>query len=261
MSLLGATMLSAVTPLWFGPSSHCLAAGDVYVYGSENDGHDNVDGQFGPYDYYRPPANPPAAIALVERAHMGFVIEEQFRAKDYCGYFGSLNYTLRAFPNHPEALRRMGEFLNMHAPCYGIGHASQRRSQHDPQKRADALLDESWKEITADFYFMRALNFMTEDTRVIPKRAEPHVLYGDWLRGKGRLDEAMKQYYAARALDPGFADTYYGLGMLYFDLKEMPKAVENAKKAHALGRPVADLRDRLIAAKAWSDTVDKKQQR
>jgi hypothetical protein len=258
--LFSAIIIFAAVPVWFGNWSQCATADDSYIYGSEDDGTDRVDNQFGPYDYYRPPAQPPKPIALVERHHMGFVIKEQLRTKDYCGYFGSLNYTLRAFPNHPQALKLMGEFLIEHPPCYITERRKWEASAPLSQRSAE-ILEGRWQEMDGDFFFERALRFMTEDTRVIPKHAETHVLFGDWLRKQGRREEAMKQYVAARALNPRFADSYYGLGMLYLDMKDAQMAVENAKKAYALGKPPAELRDRLIAAKAWPDTTDEKTQR
>jgi hypothetical protein len=235
---------SFVWVLTLSPASVADSTADSkFVYGASNDGGDNVDGQFGPYDYYRPPK--PAAIALVERPHLGFVVADQLRKKEYCGYQSNLNYTLRAFPNHPKALVMMAEYLASHSPC---------PAQQEPTSVASsvwAIENNNWQERNMDFYFQTALNFMTEDTRVIPKHAETHVLYGDWLRKNGRADEAMKQYEAARALEPGYANMYYGLGMLYLDQKNIHKATENAKKAYALGKPPNDLKDRLVAAGAW----------
>jgi hypothetical protein len=237
---------SFVWVLTLSPASVADSTADSkFVYGASNDGGDDVDGQFGPYDYYRPPKTVHAPIALVESAHLGFIVADQLRQKDYCGYQSNLNYTLRAFPNHPKALVMMAEYLAAHRPC---------PAREEPNSVANsvwAIENNSWQERNTDFFFQTALNFMTEDTRVIPKYAETHALYGDWLRKNGRADEAMTQYEAARALKPGYANTYYGLGMLYLDQKNIAKATENAKKAYALGKPPTDLKDRLVAAGSW----------
>jgi tetratricopeptide (TPR) repeat protein len=246
LAFLGAALQAAVAILYF-PLPASAAPGDPAIYGAEDDGDDNVDGQFGPYDYYRAPTKPVNAIALVEHAHMGFVIADQLRTKDYCGYFGSLRYTLRAFPNHPRALKLMVAFLDMHPPC-NLQPSGRRQAIND---LVVELSERRWDAGTADSYFYRALNFMTEDTRVIPKHAETHVLYGDWLRQKGRRDEAMKQYQAARTLDPRSSAAHYGLGMLDLEKNDLPSAVAHAGKAYSLGKPPGDLRDRLISAGAW----------
>jgi hypothetical protein len=90
---------------------------------------------------------------------MGFVIAKQLQKKDWCGYFGRLDYTLRALPNHPQALRLMGEFLNEHPPCYDTG---QSRTLERPglQQQATALPEGRWQERNGDFYLRRALRYM-----------------------------------------------------------------------------------------------------
>lgn len=214
-----------------------------FVYGSADDGGDDIDGQFGPYDYYKPIR---IAIPLVERAHMGYEIAEQARKGDWCGYYLNLDYSLRALPNHPKALTLMAEYLETRPTC-----KPSRESGKTTSGAIWAIENNAWQERNMDYYFQTALNFMTEDTRVIPKHAETHVLYADWLRKKKRFDEAMKQYESAHVLKPGYANTYYGLGMLYLDQKNIAKATENARKAYSLGKPPADLQERLVAAGAW----------
>lgn len=217
---------------------------DEFIYGAENDGSDDVDGQFGPYDYYRPPKG---AISLVERAHMGFIIAEQVSKKDWSGYCGSLDYALRAIPNHPRALVLMAEFLDKHPPC-----PAPRQSGQPAAKLVSEIVSQAWQEHNADFYFRTAIRFMAEDTHTIPKRPETPVLYGNYLLRKGRVDEALVQYKNAFALDARRSDAHYGLGMTYLAKRDSANALMHAKKAYQLGKPAPDLRDRLVAAGVWT---------
>ncbi len=224
------------------------------VYGAVDDGPDDVDGQFGPYDYYRPPAEPRGAIALVEREHLGFKVAEQMFKKDYCGYYLNLDYTLRAFPNHPKALPMMAKFLESHSTC-----PPSRKTEVTVEAAAIALESGTWQERNMEYYYGTAIHFVTEDTRVIPKHAETHVLYGDWLRKNGEYGKAQKQYETALALKPGSADAHYGMGLMYLDQNNSAKAAEYAKKAYTLGKPPAELRDRLVASGVWQATPTGKQ--
>jgi tetratricopeptide (TPR) repeat protein len=216
-------------------------------YGAEFSPNDK---QFGPLDYYTTKSS---NIALVERYHMGIVIAEAKRLKDDCSLWHNLDYTLRAIPNHPQALQEMANYLERGVSCY------KPEASADLYGTASDLLKGRWRTIDAEDYFRVALNFMTRDTHVIPRHAETHVLYADWLRKKDRMNDAMEQYNAARALKPGYANTYYGLGMLYLDQMNVAKAAENARKAYSLGKPPTDLRERLVAAGAWpAPTATKK---
>lgn len=232
-------MVCAVVPVAYALSA---PASDV-PYGTDFAPDDR---QFGPLDYY---TTKPSNVALVERAHMGFVLANAKRSRNSCEVFQNLDYVMRAIPNHPQALQEMAAYLETSAPC---PHATGARS--NTQAAAASILKGRWRVTDADAYFHVALNFLTRDTHVIPRHAETHVLYGDWLRKKGRHDEAMKQFETARNLKPSLADTYYALGLLYLDQKDVASALENAQKAYSLGKPPAELRERLIAAGAWKNS-------
>jgi hypothetical protein len=208
------------------------------------------DPQFGPFDYYTTMA---ANVSVVERVHMGFIITEAKKSQNHCYLWHNLDYTLRALPNHPQALQEMATYLE-----YGMACHESVKMEYDAYRTVREIMEGRWQMNDAEDYFRVALNFRTRDTRVLPRHAETHVLYADWLRKKGRRDDAMKQYDMAHKLKPEFANTYYGLGMLYLDMMDLPKAVENARKAYSLGKPPAELRDRLITANAWQDEKAKR---
>lgn len=191
--------------------------------------------QFGPYDYYDPPKG---AVALVEKAHMGANIERQFYYKDWCGYWSNLDYTLRAFPNHPRALVLMAEYRESHLDCL---HKS-------PSKTAMDLVEDidkgKWEERSADYYFTRGVEFRLN-------RPATRILYGKYLYEHKRYDDALAQFTQAEKLQPSAVDTHYYLGLIYLEKKNNEQAMLHAEKAYKLGQPAPDLRNRLIAAGVW----------
>ncbi len=70
--------------------------------------------QYVPFDYYDTRNTPTQAYALVEMAHLGVRTQLLLRQGHNCAYWADLDYTLRAFPNHPRALMMMANFLKMY---------------------------------------------------------------------------------------------------------------------------------------------------
>lgn len=196
--------------------------------------------QFGPFDYYDPPQG---AIAVVERVHFGPRTELYALRGSWCAYWFDLNYTLQAFPNHPKALVVMSEFLEKHRPC--TEQILKERSS--PLEAARELGSGSWEERNADYYFRKGIEFR-------PKQIEARVLYGSYLRQKGRTKEALRELTAAQKIMPNSADVHYQLGMVYLDIGDSNLALEHARKAYSLGKPPADLKTKLIEAKLWKNS-------
>lgn len=197
-------------------------------------------GQFGPFDYYDLKNTPLNALPLVERAHFSAVTKDKARLGDWCSYWGDLDYTLRAFPNHPKALMAMVEYLETGSPDPCV-KKNVKRSTGD---LAAELEKGAWREKTADYYFETAIKFR-------PQYAATRVLYGRYQHKKGNLNEALKTYTEAEKLDPKSADVYYYLGSLYLDLKNNEKALYHAEKAYKLGQQLPDLRDNLTKTGVW----------
>lgn len=196
-------------------------------------------GQYGPYDYYDSSEWPKDALTRVEKAHFGPKTMDLARRGDWCFYWGDLDYTLRAFPNHPRALMTMAEYLQHRQPC--VRHLKSSTTLQDVV--ADMEGNE-WEERTADFYFKKAIEFR-------PQYAATHVVYGRYLTQVGRLDEAVQQCLAAEKLDPKSADAQYQLGLLYLQKNDLTKAKGYAEKAYKLGATSPELRDKLVEAGAW----------
>lgn len=192
-------------------------------------------GQYGPFDYYNPGKG---SISVVERYHMGFVLFKNQREKNWCAYWDNLDYTLRAFPNHPKALTLMAEYLNQHQPCQS---GSEHRSAVELMREIERG---GWREKNADYYFQTAITFR-------PQYAKTRILYARYLISERRHDEAIVQYQEALKTEPDAADAHYELGLLYFDKAEYAKARSHAERAYGLGNTRPDLRDKLTSTGHW----------
>jgi Tfp pilus assembly protein PilF len=178
-----------------------------------------LENAFGPFDY-RTAA--PANRKLVEGAHFTPSVESLQRGST--GQLGGdIDYTLRAFPNHPRALYAMTRL------------AERSRSTKPPGAH-----------FPVECYYDRAIRFRPDDAIV-------RGLYASFLIRQGRPDEARVQLKAAEDLGPSDPQVIYNLGLAYFDLKEFDRSLALAKRAYAMGIPFPGLRDKLKRAGRWRD--------
>lgn len=174
---------------------------------------------YGPFDY-RKAFDLPQQILLVESAHFTPDVEQNIQGNStYIG--GDLDYTLRAWPNHPRALASMSR--------QGlIEKTVQARGAHFP----------------VDCYFLRALEFAPDDGTV-------HAVYANHLFAHGKLDESLAEFKRAVELEPQNATINYNAGLAYLRVKDYDKALAHAQKAYALGFPLPGLKNKLIEAGKW----------
>jgi len=177
---------------------------------------------YGPLDYR---TATPLQRNLVERAHF---TEEQFALrKGKTGALGwDIGYTLRAYPNHPRALLAM-----------------QRLVEKEKQNPATEAI------YTIECYYERALRFQRDDHVV-------RMLYANFLIGKGQTDEATEQLNYVLRMQEDEPFTQYNVGLLFVDMKNYERALEQAHKAMAMGFKRTELRERLIAAGRWQEPAD-----
>ena len=133
----------------------------------------------------------------------------------------NLDYTLRAIPNHPGALRTISRFSVI------VG-----KPQVPGARR------------TVDCYFARAIEMAPDDPA-------PHMIYGVHLLKMNKVQGAIDSF--KRATDLGSQDPNidYNLGLAYLELRQYDKAKESAKKAYDRGFPLPGLRDKLTKAGQW----------
>ena len=134
---------------------------------------------YGPFDYIQR-GQLKNELHLVEMAHFTSDIENLIKGTVAGSIEGNLNYTLRAWPNHPKALLSIIRYqLNINKKLI--------------TKKIDT---------PPECYLQRAIHFSPQDTT-------SYSLYGYYLRKLGRLEEAAKYYEKASKLDPENAKTAY----------------------------------------------------
>jgi tetratricopeptide (TPR) repeat protein len=174
--------------------------------------------QYGPYDYRTATE---AQKTLVETYH--FTAQVETLQSGQSGALGQdIDYTLRALPNHPRALLAMMKL--------------------SAKLKTEQPFGAKWK---VECYFERALRFTPDDSTV-------HMLYGIYLLKRGDKEKAVHELETARnaSEDP---NVRYNLGLAYFELGQYDRALEEAKKAYAMGFPLPGLRDKLKRAGKWQD--------
>lgn len=208
----GIGSIAGVLMLFWGICGPALAQGNPEC--------GDLRGGYGPFDYRTASQK---NREIVERFHFTPDVENLRRGESTVNIAGDLNYTLRAFPNHPRALlsmMKLGEKAKTERPRGAL--------------------------YTVECYFERATRFAPDDGTV-------RVLYGIYLSKKGRKDEAIKQLEAARELVGEDANIHYNIGLAYYDLKDYEKALLHAQTAYRLGFPLPGLRDKLKKAGKWRD--------
>jgi uncharacterized protein (TIGR02996 family) len=191
----------------------CLLAQSAH--GAEQCGP--LNNGYGPYDYRVDKAHLP----VVENNHFAPGVEKLIAGQN--GTIGSdIDYTLRAFPNHPRALMAMAKFGR--------------------KMKNDRVIGATYP---IPCYFERAVRFRPDDGVV-------RILYADFLMKRGETTEALTQVQAAEQLAGQSADMHYNIGLAYLELKDYPKSLEHAHTAYRLGFPLPGLRNRLERAGKWA---------
>jgi tetratricopeptide (TPR) repeat protein len=175
----------------------------------------------GPFDYRSASA---AEKSLVEGAHFTSQVEQLIRAET--GYLGQdIDYTLRAFPNHPRALKSMME----------LGFRS----------KTDKPFGAHWPVWC---YFDRAIRFKNDDPLV-------KLVYAMYLHRKGKSQEAIEQLKEAETLGEDSANLHYNMALIYLDVGDYESSLSHAHKAYGLGFQLEGLRNRLKRANKWKDPL------
>lgn len=175
---------------------------------------------FGPFDYTRRHSIPAIKLSVVEKHHFNSVVESLAGGMTSKGPYGDLNYTLRAWPNHPRALNSMSIF-------------------HFREKRMGRKL-----RPPPECWFKRALSFS-------PKDATAHTLYGIYLHKSKKYKAAEKIYLKSLELDPDSTYANYNYGLFLVERKKYKKAKQHAKKVYARSFPLLGLKNKLKKAGHW----------
>lgn len=176
----------------------------------------SLQNAYGPYDY----RTDKKMLAIVEQFHFTPAVENLI--KPMFQYFAAdFDYTLRASPNHHRALITM---------------AKNSLRLHDEKPPGAGQ--------TTECYFVRAIRFAPDDIMV-------RMIYSDYLIKLNRIDEAIKQLDFGVTLAGDNPFSHYNLGLLYFEAKQMDKALARAHESERLGFPRQELKAKLVAAGKW----------
>lgn len=188
-------------------------------------------GDIGPWDYADPSSSsrtgedPMGRIKRVENVHFNPEMK-MLNTKRYSieRLTGEIHYTLRVFPNHPEALVAISRLERMAG-----GKLSQQSATVFTPK------------ISAYCFFDRAIRFRPEDKAV-------RYSYAIHLHQNRKYQEALEQYRLAESQYEDDRIFQYNIGLLYADIKNWDKAAEHAQRAYNSGVTFAALRQRLEKA-------------
>jgi Flp pilus assembly protein TadD len=177
-----------------------------------------LENGFGPFDYRTATEK---QRDTVERYHFTDNVATLRKGESTMRVGGDLDYTLRAFPNHPRALAAMAELA--------------LKSKKDPPEGA---------RYTVACWFERAIRFRPEDGTV-------RTVWGIALLKSGERAEAIRQLEKADELLPNNPSVLYNLGLAHYQAKDYDRAVAYAKRAYELGFTLPGLRDMLKKVGKW----------
>ena len=175
---------------------------------------------YGPFDY----RTHREKLSIVENFHFTPEVEALIKGKSG-SLGGDIDYTLRASPNHHRAL-------------LALMRLSERTADPQPAALPRPL----------ECYFERALRFQHDDPVA-------RMIYARFLAFKNRREEAANQLTLAASHADRNPLTHYNVGLIYMELKDYARALEQAHKALALGLTRTALKEQLQAAGHWREPV------
>lgn len=177
-----------------------------------------LENAYGPFDYYADKDKLP----IVENAHFTPGVEF-FRERKTGPFGGDIDYTLRAFPNHPRALAAMMRL-------------GEREKTEHPQG----------SKHTVFCYLERAVRFRPND-------GTARLVLATYLMKHQRSAEAIEHLKVAEEAAGGNGNLHYNLGLAYLEVKDYAKALEHAHKAYQSGFDLPGLRQKLKSLGQWKE--------
>jgi tetratricopeptide (TPR) repeat protein len=174
---------------------------------------------YGPFDYRTASSD---KKVLVEQHHFNAGVESlQSGTTGPLGH--DIDYTLRAFPNHPRALMamvRLGE------------------RDKTPKPRG--------AQFTVECYLQRATEFAPDDANVRHVRGIYFSIKRDYAKAIKELEQVIAQ-------QPDNPNAHYNLGLAYYETNNYDRALAEAKAAQSLGFTLQGLEKKLKAKGKWTD--------
>jgi tetratricopeptide (TPR) repeat protein len=179
---------------------------------------DPFKNHFGPWDFRSARRED---LEIVEKVHFTPRIERLERGERVLA--DDISYTLGVFPNHHRALS-------------AIARLSLRDRTDKPEK----------SYFTVECWFDRAVRFRPDDNVA-------RVLYAQWLAARNRRDDARRQLEAGVQQAGPNALSHFNIGLMYMELGDHERALQQAHRAQALGYQRPELMNLLKRANAWRD--------
>ncbi|KPF52355.1 hypothetical protein D621_11655 [beta proteobacterium AAP51] len=195
-----------------------VACGSASAQSGNRCGNLVIPGHYGPFDY----RTSRQALEIVERHHFTPIVEALIGGSTG-DLAADMNYMLKSSPNHHRALVSLSRLADKTA-------APQMRNFEWP----------------FDCYFERAVRFRPDDQVV-------RMIYAQYLGKRKRVSEAVVHLNAAIAIEPENPFTQYNAGLIFLEIGEHARALEQAHKAKKLGFPRTELQDSLKKSGHWTD--------
>lgn len=188
-----------------------------------------VHNQFGPFDFYSAKSHEKGAggrqsetnITIVTNYHLTQDIISLKRGRTGGHLNKDLDYTLRALPNHPQALDTASRF-------------EKRRAEQPMYAKKQSALPNS-----ADCYFERAFKVFGN------QQPQTWMLWGLHKYRQQDYQTAINYYNKAVELGLSGAEINYNLGLAYFRAEQYGKAKQHADIAYELGYSLPGLKNLL----------------
>ena len=162
-------------------------------------------------------------VTMSESFHFTPEVESLTRGKSTVVIGADLDFMLRNYPNHHRvlaAMMRLGE------------------KEKTPQPAGATY--------TVACYFDRAIRFRPDDLVA-------RMLYATYLSKNRREADATAQLEMVTQAAGDNAFSHYNIGLIYLEMKNYDRALEQAHKAYGLGFGRPELRDRLKSAGRCKD--------
>jgi tetratricopeptide (TPR) repeat protein len=173
----------------------------------------SMQNAYGPYDYTNI-QHRRLKLPIVEAGHFNSNVENLIQGQSG-KIVDDLEYTLRAFPNHPRALWAMARL----------------HIREGMNKLPGGLY-------SIECWFDRALRMNPEDPTT-------RYIFGMYQHKVSDYQGALKNYQIALSLRDGQAEIHYNLGLLYLELDDIEAARTQAIEAYRLGYPLPGLNRKL----------------
>lgn len=201
----------------------CLFAIASFTYGYAQDASTcgSLENGYGPIDYRK---MTPSQSRLVEGAHFTPGVENLTQTKS--SFFADdISYTLRVFPNHHRALLTM-----------------QRLADREKKDKP------AYAQWSMACYYERAIRYQPDDHIV-------RMLFAGYLIKNKRAEDATQQLDMAISLAAESPFAQFNAGLVFLDMANYDRALDQAHKAMAMGFLRPEIKDRLTALGKWTDPI------